>query len=116
MKEVLGVTKKLERLRLELGPFIHSPREYLRKVVSEQQKDWDEHIPRFLLACRSTINDSTSRLPAKVIFGTEIKLHGDLHLGAKSDTEKDATYAEKQKSIMNFVNLCKHVYKWYTIE
>ena len=24
--------------------------QYLRKVVSEQKMDWDEHIPRFLLA------------------------------------------------------------------
>ena len=29
--------------------------EYLRTVVSEQQKDWDEHIPRCLLAYRSSL-------------------------------------------------------------
>ena len=46
-------------------------KEYLRNVVSEQQKDWDEHIPGFLLAYRSAVQDSISRPTAKVIFGTD---------------------------------------------
>ena len=73
--------------------------EYLRKVVSEQQKDWDEHIPRFLLAYRSAVHDSTSKSPAKVIFGTEIKLPGDLEFDVKPSTEDGATYPKKEQSL-----------------
>ena len=67
--------------------------------MSEQQKDWDEHIPRFLLTYRSTVHASTSRSPAKVIFGTEIKLPSDLEFGVKPATERDATYTGKEDSL-----------------
>ena len=56
--------------------------EHLRKVVDSGQRDWDEHISKFLLAYRSAIHDSTSRTPAKVLFGNELKLPGDLIFGA----------------------------------
>ena len=74
--------------------------EYLRKVVSEQQKDWDEHIPRFLLAYRYTVYNSSSRSPAKVIFGTEIKPPGDLEfLVVEPTTERDDTCTGKEESL-----------------
>ena len=57
--------------------------EHLRKVVDSGQKDWDDHIPKFLLSYRSAIHDSTSCTPAKVLFGNELKLPGDLIFGAK---------------------------------
>ena len=62
------------------------------KVVREQQKYYDGHIPRFLLAYRSAVHDSTSRSPAKVIFRIEIKLPGDLEFGVEPARERDATY------------------------
>ena len=43
---------------------------YLRKLVNEQQKDYDEHILRFLLAHLSAMHESTSGSPAKIIYGT----------------------------------------------
>ena len=70
--------------------------EYLRKVVSEQQKNWDEHISMFLLAYRFAVHDSTSRSPAKVIFGTEIKQPGDLEFGVKPAIEEDFAYTVKE--------------------
>ena len=73
--------------------------EYLRKVVSEDQKDWDEHIPRFLLAYLSAVHDSTCGSPAKVIFGTEIKLPADLEFGVKPAIEGNATYTGKEDSL-----------------
>ena len=71
----------------------------MRKVVSEQRKDLDEHIPRFLLAYRSAVHDSTSKSPGKVIFGTEIKLPGDLEFDVKPSTEDDATYTKKEQGL-----------------
>ena len=67
--------------------------------MNEQQKDWDENIPRFLLAYRSAVHDSTPKSPAKIIFGTEIKLPGDLEFGVQPTTEDDTTYARKEQSI-----------------
>ena len=79
--------------------FNQTVEEYLRKVVSEHQSDWIEHIRRFLRAYRSAVHDSTCRSPANVIFGTEIKLPGDLEFGVKPDTEGDATCAGKEDSL-----------------
>ena len=59
--------------------------------MSEQQKDWHERIPRFLLTYRSLVHGSTCRSPVEVIFGTDIKLPGDLEFDVKLATEKDAT-------------------------
>ena len=73
--------------------------EYLRKIVSEQQKDWDEQIVRFLLAYQYAAYDATSRSPAKVSFGTKIKLPGDLEFSTKPATEGDATYVGKVESL-----------------
>lgn len=69
--------------------------EYLRKVVSADQRDWDEHIQKFLLAYRSATHDSTSRTPARVIFGMELKLPGDLEFGttpASGPANSDENY------------------------
>ena len=79
--------------------FNRTPEEYLRKVVNEQQKDWDELISRFLLAYLSAVHDSTSKSPAKVIFWTKIKLIGDWEFGVKPATEGDATHTGKEESL-----------------
>ncbi|XP_037813635.1 uncharacterized protein LOC119604837 [Lucilia sericata] len=75
--------------------------EYLRKVVSAHQKDWDEHIPKFLLAYRTAVHDSTSRTPAKIIFGTELKLPGDLEFGIKpsSKSKDDENFSQEQDDL-----------------
>ena len=67
--------------------------------MSKHQNDWNEHIPKFLLSYRSAVHDSTCRSPAKVIFGTEIKLTGDLKFGVKPATEGDLTYTGKENSL-----------------
>ena len=67
--------------------------------MTEQQKDWDEHIPRFLLAYRSAVHDSTSKSPAKGFFGTEIKLLDDLEFGIKPTTEGNDTCTGKEQSL-----------------
>ena len=48
---------------------------------------------------RSAVHDSTSRSLAKAIFGTDIKLPGDLEFGVKPGPERDATYTGKEKSL-----------------
>ena len=53
----------------------------LAKFVDYHQRDWDEHIPYLMLAYRSAIHESTGCTPAKVIFGRDLWLPIDLHLG-----------------------------------
>lgn len=82
--------------------------DYLKKVVSAQQKDWDEHIPTFLLAYRSAVHDSTSKTPAKIIFGAELKLPGDLQFGIKptppNEDADNSTQAQNElNELHNFV-------------
>lgn len=69
--------------------------EYLRKVVSSHQKDWDEHIPKFLMAYRSAVHDSTLRTPAKILFGTDLKLPGDLEFGVQPASTKETTQEQE---------------------
>jgi hypothetical protein len=65
--------------------------EHLRKVVSRDQKDWDKHIPTFLMAYRSAVHDTTSNTPAKILFGTDLRLPADLLLGMQPSAEKDVS-------------------------
>ncbi len=53
----------------------------LRTVVSEQQNDWDDHLPAALCAYRSTPHASTGVSPHKIVYGVEMTLHLDLMLG-----------------------------------
>lgn len=55
--------------------------EHLKKVVDKGQKDWDERLPMFLMAYRSSIHDTTTVTPAKAIFGTDLRLPADLKYG-----------------------------------
>lgn len=56
---------------------------HLSKVVSGHQRDWDEHLPLFLMAYRASVNGSTSQSPANVLFGRELRLPCDLKFGCK---------------------------------
>jgi len=59
--------------------------EHLSKVVDIHQKDWDQHIPSFLLAYRSAIHDTTGFTPARVLFGRELRLPCDLKFGTPNE-------------------------------
>jgi hypothetical protein len=48
--------------------------ERLRRVVSTNQSDWDEKLPLFLLAYRTSNHETTGMRPASVVFGKEIRL------------------------------------------
>ena len=50
--------------------------------VDENQTDWDQRIPLFLMAYRSSVHDTTGMIPAKLVFGREIRLPEDLTFGS----------------------------------
>ena len=43
-------------------------KEHLSKVVHKNQRDWDRHLPFFLMAYRAPIHETTKQTPARVIF------------------------------------------------
>ena len=66
--------------------FNRTMKEFLAKVVAEHQRDWDRHLPLFLLAYRSAVHESTQHTPAKVVFGRELRLPCDLEFGVPPGT------------------------------
>ena len=53
----------------------------LAKVVKENQRDWDSHIPKVLFAYRTALHESTSYSPYRVNFGRSPKLPVNVMLG-----------------------------------
>jgi hypothetical protein len=71
--------------------YVKTIEEHLRKVVSTHQRDWDERLPIFLLACRASTHDTTGMTPANIVFGRELRLPCDLLFGAPPDKEQSTT-------------------------
>ena len=53
----------------------------LSKVVSDHQKDWNDHLQTVLLAYRTAIHESTGYTPFLVMFGRSPSLPVDVMLG-----------------------------------
>ncbi len=53
----------------------------LRAVVSEQQDNWDDHLPAVLSAYRSTPHCSTGLSPYRMVYGVEMTMPIDLVVG-----------------------------------
>ena len=66
-----------------LRDYNRSLEQHLSKVVDENQTDWDQRIPLFLMAYKSSVHDTTGMAPAKLVFGREIRLPGDLMLATQ---------------------------------
>ena len=50
-------------------------------VKSCHQTNWDQHLPSFLLAYRSTVHETTGPKSAVILFGREPRLPCDLKFG-----------------------------------
>jgi len=55
---------------------------YLAKFIAENQKDWDQWIPMFLLAYRSSKHETTGVTPAELYLGRDLQLPLDLLRGS----------------------------------
>jgi hypothetical protein len=71
--------------------YIKTIEKHLRKVVASHQRDWDERLPLFLLAYRTSTHDTTASKPASLVFGRELSLHCDLRFGAPPDKKRPTT-------------------------
>ena len=63
--------------------------EHLWKMVGECQKDWDRHLPLFLLAYRSAVHDTTGQTLVRIVFGRELRLPCDILFGSPSEEPKE---------------------------
>ncbi|VDI66204.1 Hypothetical predicted protein [Mytilus galloprovincialis] len=61
--------------------FNRTVEDMLSKVVSRDQKNWDEVLPMVMLAYRTSEHDSTGQTPSMMMFGREAELPIDLVLG-----------------------------------
>ncbi|XP_063907405.1 uncharacterized protein K02A2.6-like [Zophobas morio] len=78
--------------------FNRTMEQHLSKVVEEDQRDWDQHLPLFLLAYRAAIHDTTGQTPAHVLFGKELRLPCDLVFGLPSEEPMEVRdYVDEQK-------------------
>ena len=53
----------------------------LTMFVNENQTDWDQHIPLFLMAYRTAVHESTKVTPSKMMLGREMRVPIDLWSG-----------------------------------
>jgi transposase InsO family protein len=71
--------------------YINRIEEHLWKVIMSHQRDWDERLPLFLLAYRTSTHNTTGLTPASLVFGRELQLPCDLLFGVPSDKERPTT-------------------------
>ena len=81
--------------------------ELLRKVVSINQRDWDERLALVLLAYWASTHETTGVTPANLVFGREHQLPCDLIFGAppvkgQSVTDYAANLPERLRDTHNF--------------
>ena len=59
----------------------------LSKYVSDNQRDWDGHLPLVVMAYRSSVHEATTFTPYFMMFGREICLPIDIMFGTQVDQE-----------------------------
>ena len=97
--------------------------QYLSLYIANNQKDWDQWIPLFLLAYRSSRHETTQHTPSLVLMGHELRLPLDLWRGptpaavSDEDTFTGDTrkrLAEIHKFVRQRMHLCSDRMKsWY---
>ena len=60
------------------------------QLVSENQRDWDLHVPFLLIAHRSAVHDTRKCTPAELMFGRNPRLPVDLHYGQPEEEKQVA--------------------------
>jgi len=66
----------------------------LAKLISENQRDWDQKLPAVAFAYRTSVQESTKFTPYYLMFGREARIPADLVYGSPPADETPATLAE----------------------
>ena len=61
-------------------------------LASDNQKDWDQHIPRLMFAHRTTIRELTGYTPFHVLFGGSSILPVDIMIGVPNEWKEATPY------------------------
>lgn len=78
---------------------------HLAKVVEENQQDWDQQIPLFLMAYRNTAHTTTAETPSKVLFGSTMRTPADVKYGTPPATPQSVTtYIEELRQRLDRVH------------
>ncbi|GFX71364.1 hypothetical protein TNCV_2453751 [Trichonephila clavipes] len=73
----------------------------LSLLVSRNQQDWDEKLPFFLLAYRSSVRETTGYSPSQMLFGIDLRLPADLRFSRPPDAPlAPEEYIEKLQAQM----------------
>lgn len=68
----------------------------LSKVISKNQKDWEEYLPLVMYAYRSSVQESTGESPAMMMLGREVELPVDLLYGRPPRNGKETNTANTE--------------------
>lgn len=49
----------------------NEPHQYLSKIVSEHQRDWNPYLPLFLMVYRSAVHKAIEHILVKMLFGRQ---------------------------------------------
>ena len=73
----------------------------LSKVISDHQRDWDDHLQKVLFAYRTAIHESTGFTPFTVMYGRSPSLPIDAILGSsKTETRQLPEYVQKTQTFL----------------
>ena len=81
----------------------------LAKFVSENQRDWDEHLPLVMMAYRTAVHETTGCTPCSMMLGREAAVPVDLVFGRPeqecapdSETEYARQLRERMAAVHRF--------------
>lgn len=80
--------------------------DYLAKFISENQRDWDQWIPWYLLAFRSSKHEATGATPAEVYLGQDLRLPLDLLRGfsPSDDVQEEGDYIQRLRGKLDKIH------------
>ena len=74
----------------------------LSKFVNENQKDWDEKLPKLMMAYRTSVHETTQFTPAYLMFGRELRLPIDIACSIpSSENQTTAQYAKRLQDTLH---------------
>jgi transposase InsO family protein len=86
----------------------------LAKVVSDNQRDWCEHLPSVMAAYRASAHESTQFSPNRLMFGHENRLPVDIVLGELAEPSptvalNDFVASARDRQLQDFALVREHL-------
>ena len=88
----------VERFHRTLG-------QQLAIITSQHQRDWDDHLPLVLMACRSAMQETTSCTPSLLMLGRELRTPAELSFGRPPDSPEAPPGPEYARRLQDRLDL-----------